>query len=230
MSLLALEGVKCKPGKITLTFLSFNAALFLMLYALGMSTGGLAMFPDMHAAIKEINHSIVWPGCFIFSGVWAAKIGIQEFRDKTIAAIWASGISRGRLAAVKLIWISGLGILAAALSTLLQNALLLLLSPYTYYAEQPMTIASHFSASYIGEVGWSALCIGLTVLLAVAIGLRSFSSTVTIVASTAFGVIWAFQLGLPGTIIDAESVRLLLVLAGLLSVGFLMPYIRRLDL
>ncbi|REK74245.1 ABC transporter permease [Paenibacillus paeoniae] len=230
MNLLRMEWVKFKPGKILLTFLLFNGAAFLMLYALGMSTGGMAMFPDMKVAIREINNSIVWPGCFIFAGVWGAKIFIQEFRNKTITTIWASGIHRSRLAAVKLILISALGILATVLSTLLQNSLLLLLSPYTYYAEQPMSIVSHMSVAYMGAVGWSALCIGLTVLLAVALGIRSFSTTVTIVAAMAFGVIWAFQLGFPGTYFNVESVRLLFVLAGLFSTGFLMRHIHRLDL
>lgn len=229
MNLFRIESAKFKIGKIAATSLLFNLMVFLLLLGLGISTGGQKMFPTMDTAIHEINNSIIWPGCLIFSGVWAAKIFVQEFRNKTIMNIWSCGIHRRRVVLTKLMYIWAIGMLMSFMSTLLLNTMLLLLHPYMNYSEEGLSFAAHFSPGFIGTVAWNGFCIGITALLSLSFGIRGYSTSATIIASLVVAVVWACQISLPVALLTAMNIRILIMLVSIVSVFFLVHRTKRLD-
>ncbi|WP_169744102.1 ABC transporter permease [Paenibacillus wynnii] len=229
MNLFSIENVKLKRGRMAVVSLLFILTLFAFLSILGLSAGGQVMFPNMTTALREINNSIIWPSCLIFTGVWASKIFVEEFRSKTMMNIWVCGIDRNRIVLVKLFLILSIGMLITLLSTLVLNFLLIILAPYMAYAEKGMSFSSHFSAPFIELVTLNAIYIGITSLLSVSFGMRGYSTSTTIIASLVMAVLWASQISLQIPGFSTSNIRFILALISVISVLFLLRRTNRLD-
>lgn len=229
MNFFSIELAKYKVAHISMAFLIFNVFIFLFLFLLGLSTDE-PMFPSINSAIHEINNAIIWPGCIVFTGVWAARIFIQEFRNKTIINIWASGVQRNRVMLAKLCLIGLIGWLGTMFTTLFLNSLLLVLAPYMNYAENGIPVASFLSTAFLIELSLSALCIGIAVLVSISFGLRGYSTSLTIISSLGVAIIWASQMHLSAIGLSTASFRWLMALISAASIFFLIKHLKRSDI
>ncbi|MGO4531118.1 ABC transporter permease [Paenibacillus sp. 2TAF8] len=227
MNLISIELSKFKVSKIFGTLLLFNMLLFLFLFLLGISTGGVKMFPTMDTAINQINNAIVWPACIMFNAAWSAKILIQELRTNTISNIWSCGIDRNRLMMTKILLILVIGISVVAVSTLLLNFLLIVFRSYMDYSAEGTALEKQFTMPFVINITWNAFCIGITGMLAMFFGSRHFSAITTIIAALGIAAIWASQISFLN--LDVSDIRLLLMFGSILSLLFLERKLKRLD-
>ena len=216
INFLSIEIYKYKISKLVLTLILFNVFIFIFLMLLGLSTGGIAMFPTMEIAIHEINNAIIWPSCILVGGIWSSKILIQEFRDNTIINIFSSGVKRISIISTKVLMIILITFIFSLITTLIQNLLFVfVINPISYYTEENLKVTLLFTSEFTLN---SLLNIGLlsfSVLIATLLGMKKYSSSITFLGVVLIAVLWAVQLNFSNINLTVEGIRILLAVVGL---------------
>ncbi|WP_310551300.1 hypothetical protein [Paenibacillus glufosinatiresistens] len=187
-------GAVIGPGaaeQVAAAFFLFNAAVLLLLYLLGLEGRGQPRFGSMGEALREINNSIIWPGCIVLTG-WTARVADAAGKRHTGTRIWRA---------------PAMGLLGTLLSTLLLDGLLLIFEPVYRLAGSAVSLQGFFTGAFFGRLMLSSLCIGLLSLLPLYLHQRAGSGTLVLAASLIAAVLWATQFGLEAKPVWVDCTR-----------------------
>lgn len=217
INLLKIELEKYRLSKVILSIGLFNLIIIVLLLALGMSTGGIYMFETIDISIQETNNAIIWPACLVFTCIWSVKIFIQEFREKTIMNIFASGNKRIHVVLSKLIFILIIGFVLTIVTSIVSGIFLGVTSSVTYYTREDVLGFSFISQDFLVNVLVNAGMLSITSLIGVAAGMKKYSVSVTFVVTLIVAVIWATQINFPFLFLTVFGIRIIIQIIGILS-------------